>query len=236
MNPSCLSGYHLGSQLYQTPITQIYDVCDETKGGTVCHYIVKMIPLDRVGAEDEFRRQVSYLQLLDPTGIAPRLLGFCIDNNVGYVIMEKLGSTMEQVGVHQFQTYMNSLSADPALVPTYPGMKLFTENQILSVLNVVAQLHQAGVVHNDLHLGNIILGSDVQLIDFAGASNLTPNSQWTDYSQLEALLHPALIQTETGIGVFRGFGESIIPVGMRITTGRGYVSDQFATLPLITIG
>jgi tRNA A-37 threonylcarbamoyl transferase component Bud32 len=133
----------------------------EVEGGG---YYLKFYPrrgwqLKRLVRGNPALREFSRLQALQKAAVpAPRavahLVGFRLNGQVGDAVI--LQAIEPSVTLDQ---YVNALSLEGEAIPDHRGLAL----RILELLN---QLGRAGLGHDDLHLGNLLLrGNDVLLLD-----------------------------------------------------------------------
>jgi len=121
-------------------------------------YIVKIIP-----NLNQARREVNIQRQLGKLGIAPKVHNFQTINGQGAIIMNRLGGRNGETYVN-LTTYRNK----------YGAISQSNYNMIKSQYN---SMRRTGVVHGDLHWGNIALilnknGSvkNVKIIDFGRSS------------------------------------------------------------------
>ena len=132
-------------------------------------YIVKIVP-----NLNQARREVNIQRQLGELGIAPKVHNFQTINGQGAIIMNRLGGRNGETYVN-LTTYRNK---DGAISQS-------NYNMIKSQYN---SMRRAGIVHGDLHWGNIALilnknGSvkNVKIIDFGRSSRNGSSSSNNEY-------------------------------------------------------
>ena len=116
--------------------TVVHACCDRKK--TNCQYIAKVIPI-YLSDSESFERQVQLQLKCAHHDLCPKILDTWICPQAGILIMQSKGKPLRNVLEH----YRNNI----------PAIALF---YILSC-ELIAQLHQIGIIHHDLHLGNILV-------------------------------------------------------------------------------
>jgi tRNA A-37 threonylcarbamoyl transferase component Bud32 len=99
-----------------------------------------------------FRDELDHLERLEGLGVAPRLVDawICPEVGLGYIVQERV----EGVTLHEFLTE-NEMPKDV----------------LMTILKLMRKMHDAGIVHTDLHPGNIMLAvsGPVRFVDFGEA-------------------------------------------------------------------
>lgn len=144
-------------------------LCQELAANKLC-VLKRVRPLQGglVKAEAIYRRETAMLSRLNHPAIPKLLEGFRYRGQLCFTMEAVAGKSIEQLLFHEEVrfTEKDSLEIIRSLVP------------------VVAYLHDAGMVHRDIHISNVMLTRDaeaterptVKLIDFGLARELAPAS------------------------------------------------------------
>ncbi|HET6858003.1 MAG TPA: class III lanthionine synthetase LanKC [Streptomyces sp.] len=140
---------------------------------------------DRADAVTRLERERDALQRLSGLGVAPEVLDWFTLGDHRFLVMEHLaGRTLNSffAGRHP----LLEPEPDPAAVAEYTRWALRIHR---AVEQAVAAVHSRGVVFNDLHMFNIMVGTDeesVRLLDFEAAAHI-------DEHHRQAMAHPGFI-------------------------------------------
>lgn len=141
--------------------TEVYRAID-ADGRAVALKILR--PRVHARTVDGLVREVTVRTYLDtlPTRLAPQLLRAALDVETPYMISAWHGSRHVATAAAALRA-----AGDPAA-------RRALHDLVLAVATVFADLHEAGVVHGDVHPKNVLVADDqrVTLVDFAGARRL----------------------------------------------------------------
>lgn len=109
----------------------ISEVCHKTK----CNYIAKVIPLAIPSVKKTFLREAVIAPVMGEIGVGPKIFDVFTCLNAGFIIMEawdgSLGSLLERE-------------------------KRIKNHQLDKIALLLDRMHRLGVIHNDMHTGNIL--------------------------------------------------------------------------------
>jgi len=135
-----------------------------------------------------FHREVDALQRVNSDRVV-KSLGWLVQGEVGYLILQYL----------PWPTLELFLQHGPLREPIAMGI-------MLQLLDGVAALHAAGVVHRDLKTANILIDPEtksIKIIDFGlsahapdGQVHLLPHYRWHDYVGTPCNMSPELLRRE----------------------------------------
>ena len=103
-----------------------------------CKYIVKMIPLSHEQIYKTFLREALIAPMMAKEGVGPKIYDIFVCLNAGYIIMEKWDSSIRNI------------------IET----NKFTEDHLEDITKLIIKMHKKGIIHNDLHTGNILYKID----------------------------------------------------------------------------
>ena len=132
---NCKSEFRLQTLDISVPHQGAFGAVSEACLGSECKYIVKSLPLATNTQQRLFYREVDISTALGKAGISPKVYDVFICLNTGYIIMEKWDGD-----------YRNILRKDGET----------HENDLFAIATVTQKMHRLGVIHNDLHVGNIL--------------------------------------------------------------------------------
>ena len=115
-----------------------YGTINEVCLKTDCKYIVKMIPLSHEQVYKTFLREALIAPMMEKIGVGPKIYDIFICLNAGYIIMEKWESSIRNIIVND----------------------KFTKKHLEEISGLIKKMHDKGVIHNDLHTGNILYKTD----------------------------------------------------------------------------
>lgn len=160
----------LGSGTYGS----VYETCRVLD----CNYVMKFqgeSNYDSINANIE----IDMMRKAYNIGVAPKLVAYYVDDQYALLIMERMKTTLDDVLKHH---------RDMSPVEFV--------NLMNSVVDLVETLHDGGIVHCDLHFGNIMLNTsyssirtklfhgnirnELKLIDFGFASDIEKNEEMPD--------------------------------------------------------
>lgn len=128
----CESGYFLKKNSDLVTNKSVYgsisEVCDKNKD---CKYILKLIPL-KDNYFKTFIRESLIAPLMYKHGIGPKIYDMFICLNSGYIIMEKYDGSIRNI------------------------LDIVYNNDMDNLIKIIKKMHNIGVIHNDLHTGNIL--------------------------------------------------------------------------------
>lgn len=142
----------------------VYQACCETD----CNYIIKEIfPVD----SDSFKNEVKIHRKLSKKQIAPKIYDAWMDDNNGFIVMDKMTTTLKQyLKIH----------------------RRLSSSKLYEVFMTINIMHENGVQHNDLHSSNIMLNDskNIYIIDFGKSilkKKLDKKERLDDYVDLLGL-------------------------------------------------
>jgi len=142
----CETGYYLKKTNLSNFDIGMYgsisDICLKTN----CKYIVKLIPLSYEPIYKTFLREALIAPIMAKHGIGPKIYDIFICLNAGYIIMEKWDSSIRKLIVG-YQEKVGKKTIEYKL----------TNEHLEKIGNLISKMHDKGVIHNDLHTGNILL-------------------------------------------------------------------------------
>ena len=172
-----LKDFMIGNKLAEGAYGKVFEFC---KSKASCDKIIKLVPLMDVSG---FKREANITKLASDLQVSPHLETqfTCPDVEdlkdestvpMGFIVQDRWTMTVLDF---LFETERVSIP---------PGVKQRLKNKVL-------KMHQAGIAHNDLHQGNIILKAerndkgqlvlkDVAIIDFDSAVLRDENPQLFD--------------------------------------------------------
>ncbi|MER5428524.1 class III lanthionine synthetase LanKC [Streptomyces sp. NPDC002588] len=126
---------------------------------------------DGADAVTRLEREHAVLRRLSGSGVAPEVRDWFVLGDHRFLVMEYLeGNTLNTYFGRRHPLLV--ADPDPGVLADYTAWALRVHR---SVEEAVAVVHERGVVFNDLHLFNILLGPDgesVRLIDFEAAAHV----------------------------------------------------------------
>jgi predicted Ser/Thr protein kinase len=128
-------------------------ICDDKK----CKYVVKIINTDGTPAKHVVV-EAETLKLASNAGVSPKYHAHKLCNGYGIIVMDRMDMTLSRF------IHANALE---------PHEKVALANM---VYDVVRRMHDAGIYHQDLHTGNVMVSMnrqgeviDVKVIDYGKA-------------------------------------------------------------------
>jgi hypothetical protein len=126
--------------------------------GIDCNYVIKLQKND-----NHFRQEVNALYALNGWEYTPIIYDAWTCDDVGFIVIERLRSVRDC---------------------TYGSIKAMQ----IDLQNIVDRLHEKGIIHNDLHLGNLLCkNGHLALIDFGLSLFLDDKPQFTLYREQDML-------------------------------------------------
>ncbi|OEJ51390.1 serine/threonine protein kinase [Streptomyces agglomeratus] len=150
---------------------------------------------DRADAVTRLERERAALERLSGLGVAPEVRDWFMLGDHRFLVMDHLpGRTLNSFFAQRHP--LLEPEPDPAAVADYARWALRIHR---AVEEAVAAVHGRGVVFNDLHMFNIMVGPDeesVRLLDFEAAARVEENHR-------QAIAHPGFIapRERTGFDV-----------------------------------
>ncbi|MGW0550248.1 class III lanthionine synthetase LanKC [Streptomyces altiplanensis] len=150
---------------------------------------------DRADAVTRLERERAALERLSGLGVAPEARDWFLLGDHRFLVMDHLpGRTLNSFFAQRHP--LLEPEPDPAAVADYTRWALRIHR---AVEEAVAAVHSRGVVFNDLHMFNIMVGPDeesVRLLDFEAAAHVDENHR-------QAIAHPGFIapRERTGFDV-----------------------------------
>ncbi|MBT2395312.1 class III lanthionine synthetase LanKC [Streptomyces sp. ISL-100] len=150
---------------------------------------------DRADAVTRLERERAALERLSGLGVAPEARDWFMLGDHSFLVMDHLpGRTLNSFFAQRHP--LLEPEPDPAAVADYTRWALRIHR---AVEEAVAAVHSRGVVFNDLHMFNIMVGPDeesVRLLDFEAAAHVDENHR-------QAIAHPGFIapRERTGFDV-----------------------------------
>ncbi|MGW7194905.1 class III lanthionine synthetase LanKC [Streptomyces chryseus] len=150
---------------------------------------------DRADAVTRLERERTALERLSGLGVAPEARDWFLLGDHRFLVMDHLpGRTLNSFFAQRHP--LLEPEPDPAAVADYTRWALRVHR---AVEDAVAAVHSRGVVFNDLHMFNIMVGPDeesVRLLDFEAAAGADENHR-------QAIAHPGFIapRERTGFDV-----------------------------------
>ncbi|MGX1884644.1 class III lanthionine synthetase LanKC [Streptomyces sp. NPDC055287] len=150
---------------------------------------------DRADAVTRLERERTALEQLSGLGVAPEVRDWFMLGDHRFLVMDHLpGRTLNSFFAQRHP--LLEPEPDPAAVADYTQWALRIHS---AVEEAVAAVHRRGVVFNDLHMFNIMVGPDeesVRLLDFEAAARVEENHR-------QAIAHPGFIapRERTGFDV-----------------------------------
>jgi Protein kinase domain len=157
----------LGSGTYGN----IYEICRMLD----CEYVMKFQSGDNFSAESS-DREVDIMNKAHDIGVSPKIVAYYVSPEYSLIIMKKLKTTLHEV-IEQYRDMSD----------------MEYENLMDNVVDLIEKLHEGGIVHCDLHFGNIMLDtkfsdvrrkltsgvklSELELIDFGFASSVATGAR-----------------------------------------------------------
>lgn len=121
--------------------------------GIDCNYVIKLQKND-----NHFRQEVNALYALNGWEYTPIIYDAWTCDDVGFIVIERLRSVRDC---------------------TYGSIKA----KQIDLQNIVDRLHEKGIIHNDLHLGNLLCkNGHLALIDFGLSLFLDDKPQFLDFT------------------------------------------------------
>ncbi|GGL02213.1 class III lanthionine synthetase LanKC [Streptomyces flaveus] len=140
---------------------------------------------DGADAVTRLERERAVLERLSGSGVAPEVRDWFVLDDHRFLVMEYLeGSTLNTYFGRRHPLLV--ADPDPGVLADYTAWALRVQRSVEDALAVV---HDRGVVFNDLHLFNILLGPDeesVRLIDFEAAAHI-------DEDRRQVVAHPGFL-------------------------------------------
>lgn len=129
---SCKNDY----KIFKTTLTKrgAYGSIAEACKGDDCKYIVKAIPFKNLATKHSFMREALIAPMMDKINIAPKIYDIFVCLNVGYIIMDKWDGSYQE------------------LIKNYR----MENNYLDEIIKLIKKMHSHNVMHNDLHLDNIL--------------------------------------------------------------------------------
>ena len=129
----CESGFFIKKngdlKINKSVYGSVSELCDKNNN---CKYVVKLIPLKSKQYFETFLREALIAPIMYKNGIGPKIYDMFICLNAGYIIMEKYEGTIRNI-----------------IQDVY-------ENNINTICTLIRKMHSIGIIHNDLHTGNIL--------------------------------------------------------------------------------
>jgi len=130
----------------------VYVAC--VSNTTNCTYVVKIQELYTGGtwSESAFYNEVCILRQLKKTNIAPKIYDAWICRGNGYIIMDKLAGSMNQVSARLIPLERRG-------TPGYDYGNKIRQNLYRKARVKLEQLHNKNITFGDLHGGNILVST-----------------------------------------------------------------------------
>lgn len=140
----CISKWKKDQLIGKGLYGRVYEACCDEN----CDYIMKVVEFrdnDEFGFNyslENLKREIEIQRELAHAGVAPIIYDAWKTKTHGFIIMEQLDETLEN--------------------------KIDKMDYIDKVIDKVKIMHQLGIIHGDLHLGNIMLTKhgEIRIIDF----------------------------------------------------------------------
>jgi Protein kinase domain len=153
-------GYWFGQQIGRGSFGSVHEACKDED----CKYVLKIAMFADDFGRESARREISIMKQLEPTKLGPKLLNYRFCDDKALLLMERFDMSAEELGRRQFSHFFGEDAAQ-----SNAEALLFTETQIIKIFTLALRLSQAGVVHGDLKLDNIMYRlreDDFIVIDF----------------------------------------------------------------------
>ena len=128
----CESLYNIKQNDFSLFGRGVYASVAEVCKKSVCKYIVKIITFNSIEIYKTFLREALIAPLMAKHNIGPKIFDIFICLNVGYIIMEKWDGPISDIHHNINNNYLTIIS------------------------DLIVKMHKIGVIHNDLHTGNIL--------------------------------------------------------------------------------
>lgn len=162
-----LKEFVVGNRIAEGAYGKVFEFC---KSKSSCDKIIKLVPLKDVTG---FNREAKITKLASDLGISPHLESAFTCPDVFEISSDESIVPMGFLVQDRWTMTVLDFLFETERVSLPPGVKQRLKNKIL-------KMHQAGIAHNDLHQGNVILKAerndkgqlvlkDVAVIDFDAA-------------------------------------------------------------------
>ena len=143
----CSTKYHLKHRDPYVPRQGRYGTISEACLKSNCRFIIKSLPLATDIQRKVFQKEVLISRAIGKAGIGPEVHDVFICMNSGFIVMERWDGD-----------YRSLVKKDDK----------YKEDDLRAIAYLVQKLHRLGIIHNDLHLGNLVWdGESLHMIDFA---------------------------------------------------------------------
>lgn len=150
---SVIDKYKIESVIDATGDIDIYKAIDLDSEMLVIIKLLRKNSAENIAA---LKREYNFLVCLNDTNATPRPLAFNEQENYAWFVQEFIGGA----GLPEFITYNKNIS-----------LKQIT-SVAKEIVNAFAKIHSKGIVHGDIHPGNIIVtSSGIKVLDFGLALN-----------------------------------------------------------------
>lgn len=161
MTPLKICNWEIKYQLGKGEDATVYAACCNNE----CKYVVKVISntKQRSNFLSKVAKEIAMHEKFENIGLAPKLLDAWMNNNEASLVIEKKDKSIKEYITECVESGSFKVSE---LLKTIDSI----EKRVLKLLNVA---HKKNLVHNDLHLDNIMLDvdqdmdwSNIKFIDF----------------------------------------------------------------------
>lgn len=128
----CLRGYEIRKLLGKGSYGKVFHTC---KPKDNCIYAMKVVELNEEEDINDFRKEVSIASKMSRLEITPKVYGAWFCKNKGYIVTEKYDVTLK----------------------THLEYHDLSKNLINRLENILEKMHNAGIVHGDLSLDNVMI-------------------------------------------------------------------------------
>lgn len=134
----CKTNYHIKHRDPFVPRQGQYGTVSEACLKSNCKFIIKSLPLATETQQKLFLKEVAISKAVGKAGIGPEVHDVFICMNSGFIIMDRWDGD-----------YRSLIKKD----------EQYKEEDLRTISQLVQKLHRLGIIHNDLHLGNILYKS-----------------------------------------------------------------------------
>ena len=128
----CETDYHIKDgnlvEFNKGAYGSVSEVCKKSK----CNYIVKAMPINETYRYESFLREALIGPLMAKNKIGPIIHDIFICLNTGFIVTERWRGSIKKI------------------------IKYLNNDDYLNIGNLISKMHNIGVIHNDLHGGNIL--------------------------------------------------------------------------------
>jgi hypothetical protein len=131
----CKTNFYIKQRDPYIPRQGRYGTVSEACFKSHCKYIIKSLPLATPSQRHLFEKEVAISRAVGKAGIGPEVHDVFICMNTGFLVMDRWDGD-----------YRSFIKKD----------NTYKEDDLRTIATLIQKLHRLGVIHNDLHLGNIL--------------------------------------------------------------------------------